>query len=76
MWDSGLIDEKLGLELSRDDENVLPLSSDKNNSPYKLQHDRPKKSGITSLLPHSTPPNQNSVIFDTRFISPKIDLMY
>lgn len=40
MWDSGLIDEKLGLELSRDDQNLFALSSDMNNTTYIFQYDR------------------------------------
>lgn len=43
MWDSGLIDEKLELGLSRDDEHW--------HARYLLQHARSKKPGITSRPP-------------------------
>lgn len=52
MWDSGLMDEKLGPELSLDEETYIPaLSSDVNNTLHKLQHDRKKKPGITCRPP-------------------------
>lgn len=47
MWDSGLIDEKLEFELSRDD-GVLALSSGMNDTPY---NGRLKRPGITSRPP-------------------------
>lgn len=53
MWDSGLIDEKLEFELSRDD-NVLALRTQKWHERYSLQHTEHgsfEKPGITSRPP-------------------------
>ncbi len=51
MWDSGLIDEKLEFELSRDDD-VLALSSGMNDTPYNAGDHEP--SSPISLLPIRT----------------------
>lgn len=56
MWDSGLIDEKLEFELSRDDD-VLALSSGMNDTPCL------KRPGITSRPPpfHSSQSELSSI---------------
>lgn len=61
MWDSGLIDEKLGLELSRDDENVLPLVVTRTIPLISYNTIVQRSPGSRAVFPHSTPPNQNSV---------------
>lgn len=76
MWDSGLMDEKLGFELSRDDENVLAGRSSVNNT-YSLQVISVREIRITSHPPpFQTSQQEPYHIFEARFIFPNIDRVH
>lgn len=62
MWDSGLIGEKLGFELSRGDENVLALKSYMNTYFYKLRSFR-------EIQPFHSTQTELRHKFEARFIN-------